>query len=101
MNSIDDELQQNAIKVMIRTYGQMPKQLFTSGHPEQLLQNPVTSISSSGTTSGAEKTAAAQQMLVYSITIDCYRVISVKADYKSSVSLKTDRCENHCPYIFY
>ena len=67
MNSIDDELQQNAIKVMIRTYGQMPKQLFTSRHPEQLLQNLVTSSSSSaGTTSGAaEKTAAAtQQMLV-------------------------------------
>ena len=67
MNSIDDELQQNAIKVMIRTYGQMPKQLFTSRHPEQLL-NPVTS-SSSGTTSGAaEKTAATQQMLVLQIT---------------------------------
>ena len=67
MNSIDDELQQNAIKVMIRTYGQMPKQLFTLRHPEQLLLNPVTSSSSSaGTTSGAaEKTAAAaQQMLV-------------------------------------
>ena len=65
MNSIDDELQQNAIKVMIRTYGQMPKQLFTSRHPEQLLLNPVT-FSSSGTTSGAaEKTATAtQQMLV-------------------------------------
>ena len=68
MNSIDDELQQNAIKVMIRTYGQMPKQLFTSRHPEQLL-NPVTSSSSSGTTSGgAEKTAATQQMLVLQIT---------------------------------
>ena len=77
MNSIDDELQQNAIKVMIRTYGQMPKQLFTSRHPEQQLQNPVISSSSSGTTSVAEKTAATQQMLVYSITINCGRV----ADY--------------------
>ena len=67
MNSIDDELQQNAIKVMIRTYGQMPKQLFTSRHPEQLLQNPVTSSSSS--VNGADKTAAAQQMLVCQITI--------------------------------
>ena len=74
MNSIDDELQQNAIKVMIRTYGQMPKQLFKSRHPEQLLQNPVTSSSSSSGTSGAaEKTAAAAQpMLVLQITIDCY-----------------------------
>jgi len=35
VNSIADELQQNAIKVMIRTYGQMPKQLFTYRHPEQ------------------------------------------------------------------
>ena len=79
MNSIDDELQQNAIKVMIRTYGQMPKQLFTSRHPEHLLQNPVTSSSSAGTTSGAaEKTAAAtQQMLVCQITIKCGRIISL------------------------
>ena len=78
MNSIDDELQQNAIKVMIRTYGQMPKQLFTSRHPEQLLQNLVTSSSSLATTSGAEKTAAAtQQMLVFEITIDCDRVMSL------------------------
>ncbi|XP_067940034.1 lysosomal-trafficking regulator-like isoform X2 [Watersipora subatra] len=38
VNSIEDELQQSAIKVMIRTYGQMPKQLFTSKHPEQLPQ---------------------------------------------------------------
>ena len=44
MNSIDDELQQNAIKVMIRTYGQMPKQLFTSRHPsstESEIESPL------------------------------------------------------------
>jgi len=35
VNAVEDELQRNAITVMIRTYGQMPKQLFLTRHPEQ------------------------------------------------------------------
>ena len=38
VENIADEVRKNAIKTMIKTYGQTPKQLFRNPHPTPVIQ---------------------------------------------------------------
>ena len=39
VDNIEDPVRRNAIKTMIKTYGQTPKQLFKSAHPSRTIES--------------------------------------------------------------